>query len=371
MATAALARTTAQAAATVSSADLTALTITEARRRITARELTSVDLTRAYLARIERLNPRINAYITVVAEQALAQARALDAETAAGHSRGALHGIPIALKDNIDTAGVRTTAASAVYADRVPNADAPVVQKLRDAGAVFLGKLNMHEFAYGGTSVITHYGPVHNPWNLDYSPGGSSGGSAAAVAARLCAAALGTDTAGSIRIPSACCGVVGFKATHGLASIRGIVPMSEMHDHVGPIARTVADAALVMSVISGYDPLDPVSIRANTAAMKQGIGTDVKSLRIGIPRAPFYESLDPEIEAATRTALEVLKGLTRSTADVSLPGVDSLAVLVAETYQYHAALVADPAKRALYHPETLERIMAGAKVPLTAYIESR
>ena len=371
LAAAALTANNAPAAAASDDGDLTALTITEAHRRIAARELTSVELTRAYLARIGRLNPRVNAYITVTGEQALAQARALDAETAAGRSRGALHGIPIALKDNIDTAGVRTTAASAVYADRVPTEDAPVVQKLREAGAVFLGKLNMHEFAYGGTCVITHYGPVHNPWNLDYTPGGSSGGSAAAVAARMCAAALGTDTAASVRFPAACCGIVGLKATHGLASIRGIVPMSEMHDHVGPLARSVADAALVMTAISGHDPLDPVSIRADTPRMTESIGTDVTALRIGVPRTPFYQGLDPEIDAAVRAALEVLRGLTRSSADVTLPGVDSSAVLWAETYQYHAALLADPAKRALYDPITLERIMQGANIPSTQYIESR
>ena len=371
IAAAALTGNTARAAAPNDSGDLTALTVTEAGQRIAARKLTSVDLTRAYLARIERLNPRVNAYITVTGEQALAQARGLDADTAAGRSRGALHGIPIGLKDNIDTAGVRTTAASAVYADRVPTEDAPVVQKLRDAGAVFLGKLNMHEFAYGGTCVISHYGPVHNPWNLDYTPGGSSGGSAAAVAARLCAAALGTDTAASIRFPAACCGVVGLKATHGLASIRGIVPLSEMHDHVGPIARSVADTALVMTAISGYDPLDPVSIRADIPRMTESIGNDVKTLRIGVPRVPFFQGLDPEIDTAVRTTLEVLGGLTRSIADVALPGVDSFAVLSAETYQYHAALLADPAKRALYHPVTLERIMQGANIPSTQYIESR
>jgi aspartyl-tRNA(Asn)/glutamyl-tRNA(Gln) amidotransferase subunit A len=354
------------AAAANDGGDLTALAITEASRQIAARKLTSVELTRAYLARIERLNPRVNAYITVTGEQAIAQARALDAETATGRSRGALHGIPIALKDNIDTAGVRTTAASAVYADRVPTEDAPVVQKLREAGVVFLGKLNMHEFAYGGTCVITHYGPVHNPWNLDYTPGGSSGGSAAAVAARLCAAALGTDTAASIRFPAACCGVVGFKATHGLASIRGIVPLSEMHDHVGPIARSVADTALVMTAIAGYDPLDPVSIRADIPRMTESIGTDIRALR-----TPFYEGLDPEIDTAVSAALEVLRGLTRSVADVTLPGVDSFAVLSAETYQYHAALLADPAKRALYDPVTLARIMQGANIPSTQYIESR
>jgi aspartyl-tRNA(Asn)/glutamyl-tRNA(Gln) amidotransferase subunit A len=370
LATRAVTSDAAQAASSIE-ADLTALTVTEASRRLAAREITSVDLTRAYLQRIERLNPRINAYITVTGEQALAQAHELDAERAAGRTRGPLHGIPVALKDNIDTAGIRTTAASAVYADRVPDEDAPVVQKLRAAGAVFLGKLNMHEFAYGGTCVITHYGPVHNPWNLDYTPGGSSGGSAAAVAARLCAAALGTDTAASVRFPAACCGVVGLKATHGLASIRGIVPLSEMHDHVGPIARSVADTALVMDAIAGYDPLDPVSIRAAVPRMAEGIGRDVKTLRIGVPRKPFFDGLDPQIEVAVHAALDVLRGLTRSMVDVDLPNVDSYTVLSAETYQYHAKLIADPVKRALYDPITLGRIMGGANISSMDYIQSR
>ncbi len=204
---------------------------------------------------------------------ALAEAEALDAELAAGRYRGPLHGIPMALKDNIDTAGVRTTAASAVYADRVPHTDAEVVRRLHAAGAIFLGKLNMHEFAYGGTSAVTHFGPVRNPWNLDYSPGGSSGGSAAAVAARLCAAALGTDTAASVRLPAAFCGVTGLKATHGLASIRGIVPLSETHDHVGPIARTVEDCAIVMAcdrrVRSAGSREHPVAVRRPLGGYRQ------------------------------------------------------------------------------------------------------
>ena len=212
----------------------------------------------------------------MTADQALEQARALEAELARGQRRGPLHGIPIGLKDNIDTAGILTTAASAVYADRIPGEDAECVRKLRDAGAVFLGKLNMHEFAYGGTSAVTHYGPVHNPWDLDDNPGGSSGGSAAAVAARLCAAALGTDTAASVRYPAACCGVAGLKATHGLASIRGIVPLSEFHDHVGPLARSVADCALVMTALAGFDPLDPVSIRAAREDYHAAIGREVR-----------------------------------------------------------------------------------------------
>jgi aspartyl-tRNA(Asn)/glutamyl-tRNA(Gln) amidotransferase subunit A len=352
--------------------DLTRLSIAEASRRIAARELSPVDLTRAYLERIARVDERINSYITVTGDQALAQARALEAELARGQNRGPLHGIPLGLKDNIDTAGVRTTAASAVYADRIPTEDAECVRKLREAGAVFLGKLNMHEFAYGGTSAVTHYGPVRNPWNLDYNPGGSSGGSAAAVAARLCAAALGTDTAASVRFPAACCGVVGLKATHGLASIRGIVPLSEMHDHVGPIARSVEDCAIVMTALAGFDPLDPVSIEAPREDYRAAIGRDVKSLRIGIPRSPFFEDLDPEIEAATRAAVDVLAGLTSGAPrDVTLTWPESYALLDAETYAYHAPLLADTVKRGLYKPLTLQRVQGGASVTTQVYIEQR
>jgi aspartyl-tRNA(Asn)/glutamyl-tRNA(Gln) amidotransferase subunit A len=352
--------------------DLTRLSIADASRRIAARELSPVDLTRAYLERITRLDEHINSYITVTGDQALAQARALEAELARGQNRGPLHGIPIGLKDNIDTAGIRTTAASAVYADRIPMEDAECVRKLRDAGAVFLGKLNMHEFAYGGTSAVTHYGPVRNPWDLEHNPGGSSGGSAAAVAARLCAAALGTDTAASVRFPAACCGVAGLKATHGLASIRGIVPLSPMHDHVGPIARSVEDCALVMTVLAGFDPLDPVSIRAPRENYDAAIGRDVKELRIGIPRAPFFEDLDPEIDAATRAALNVLAGLTAGAPrDVTLTWPDTYALLDAETYAYHAPLLADTVKRGLYKPLTLQRVQGGASVTTQVYIEQR
>jgi aspartyl-tRNA(Asn)/glutamyl-tRNA(Gln) amidotransferase subunit A len=370
-ATAALALNAEAQRAGARSGDLTALTIAEAGRRIASRDLSSVDLTRAYLERIELLNPRVNAYITVTGEQALADARALDAELASGRNRGPLHGIPIALKDNIDTAGVLTTAASAVYADRIPTEDAPVVTKLRDAGAVFLGKLNMHEFAYGGTCVVTHYGPVRNPWHLDYTPGGSSGGSAAAVAARMCAGALGTDTAASIRFPAACCGVAGLKATHGLASIRGIVPLSEMYDHVGPLARTVEDCALIMSALVGFDPLDPMSIVTPSSPIPAALSRDVAGLVIGVPRMPFFAGLDPDVEAAAGDAVKVLGGMTRAVTDVELPAVDAFAVLNAEIYEYHAELVADPARRALYKPVTLERILGGSNVSSVDYLRAR
>ncbi len=350
-------------------ADPAELSVVAAGRLIAAGELSSVELTQAYLDRIERDDPTLNAYVTVTADRALAAAAARDTETAAKRSRGPLHGIPIGLKDNIDTAGVATTAASAVYLDRVPTTDAPVVTRLADAGAVILGKLNMHEFAYGGTSAISQFGPVRNPWNPERTPGGSSGGSAAAVAGRLCAAALGTDTAASVRYPAACCGVVGLKATHGLASIRGIIPLSESHDHVGPITRSVHDAALVMAALVGFDPDDPMSIDVPAPDLVGGVGADVRGLRIGTPRHPFWETLHPDVEAAVDAAVAQLGELTGvAPVDVDLPDFDSFPLMLAEIYAYHARLVADPATRERYHPVTLARILDGADLPLPAVL---
>ncbi len=228
------------------------------------RKLSPVELTKNCLAQIEKLNPALNAFITVTAESALAQARQAEAEILQGNWRGPLHGIPLALKDLIDTADVRTTAASALFKDRIPTEDAEVVRRLKAAGAVLLGKQNLHEFAYGGSSMISYYGEVRNPWNPAHIPGGSSGGSAAAVAAGLGYAAIGTDTAGSIREPASQCGVVGLKPTYGRVSAYGVIPLSPSLDHVGPITRTVADAAAMLQVIAGYDQRDPTS--ANTPA---------------------------------------------------------------------------------------------------------
>ena len=227
------------AARAQSSGDLTDLTLAEASARIRARSVTPTQLTEACLERIASYNPKLNAFITVMRDEALREARDLEAEQRAGKFRSPLHGIPVALKDNIDTAGVRTTAASAVFDERVPEQDAEVTRRLKEAGAVLIGKTNLHEFAMGGTSATSYFGPVRNPWSLDRSPGGSSGGSAAAVSAGLCFGALGTDTGGSIRIPAAFCGIVGLKPTYGLVSIRGIIPLTLSLDHCGPITRTV------------------------------------------------------------------------------------------------------------------------------------
>src|SRR5712691_8326248 len=285
------------------SEDLAALSLTEASSRIRTRSVTPTQLTEACLARIDTYNPKLNAFITVLRQQARAQARELDAEQNSGKLRGPLHGIPIALKDNIDTAGIRTTAASALFDDRVPDADAEVTRRLKAAGAILIGKTNLHEFAMGGTNATSYYGPVRNPWALDRNPGGSSGGSAAAVSADLCFGALGTDTGGSIRIPAAFCGVVGLKPTYGLVSIRGIIPLTLSLDHCGPITRTVEDAALMLNALAGYDKLDIASVEHSKEDYAAAIRQSVSGLRLGIPRAPFFDLADSDVTKAVDEAI--------------------------------------------------------------------
>src|SRR6202167_2319505 len=260
-------------------------TIVELGPRLRRRDVSPVELTRTCLDRIEKFNPALNAFITVTAEAALAEARAAEIEISRGEWRGPLHGIPIAIKDLLDTAGVRTTAASALYQDRIPTEDAEVVRRLRRAGAVILGKNNLHEFAYGGSSLISFFGDVHNPWNTAHIAGGSSGGSAAAVAAGLCYAAIGTDTAGSIRGPAGLWGCVGVKATYGRVSARGVILLSWSLDHVGRLAATVGDAAIVLQAIAGYDPLDVCSVDVPVSDYVSGLRGQTKDLRVGIPRA--------------------------------------------------------------------------------------
>src|SRR5438309_490857 len=271
------------------------MAISEISEQVRRRLISPVELTKDCLHKIEKLNPGLNAFITVTAESALAEARAAEAEIQASHWRGPLHGIPIALKDLIDTTGVKTTAASALFKDRVPSEDAEIVRHLKAAGAVFLGKHNLHEFAYGGSSVVSYFGAVHNPWNAEHIAGGSSGGSAAAVAAGLCYAAIGTDTAGSIREPAALCGCVGIKPTYGRVSARGVIPLSWSLDHIGPLTATVADAAVVLQAIAGYDPLDACSADVPVSDYASALGEGTKSLRIGVPRAHFCEDLDDEV----------------------------------------------------------------------------
>ncbi len=347
---------------------LAGLTLAEVSARIRARTVTSTDLVNACLARIDIYNPKLDAFITVTRELALAQARTLDAEQRAGKLRGPLHGIPIALKDNIDTAGVRTTAASAVFDDRVPTEDAEVARRLTAAGAVVIGKTNLHEFAAGGTSATSYYGPVRNPWALERNPGGSSGGSAAAVAADLCYGALGTDTGGSIRTPSSFCSVVGLKPTYGLVSIRGIIPLVVSLDHCGPITRSVTDAAMLLNALAGYDRLDIASVEHTSEDYVAALKQPVNGLRLGIARAPFFDLLDADVAKITEEALRVLAKLTRSATDVVLPSTRDITV-GAETYAYHEEMIGRMAGR--YMIPTRRALQNGANAKASEYVRGR
>jgi len=351
------------------SGEVTQLNLKDASGLVRRKAVSPVELTQACLARIERLNPALNAFITVTADQALREAHDAEAEIQKGKWRGPLHGIPIALKDLFDTAGVRTTAGSGVFKDRIPQNDAEVVRRLRGAGAVLLGKLNMHEFAYGATSVPSYFGAVHNPWKLDRIAGGSSGGSAAAVATGLCFGALGSDTGGSIRQPSAYCGIAGLKPTYGRVSTRGVIPLSWSLDHVGPMGRTVGDAALLLEAIAGYDPQETTSVDAPVPDYAQALRAKISALRLGVPQKMFFEQIEPEIAMAVNQAIEVLRKLTAGVRDVELPPYRTLPVVAAEAYAYHAAYVTKTPE--LYQPSVRERVESGKNITAEAYIEGR
>jgi aspartyl-tRNA(Asn)/glutamyl-tRNA(Gln) amidotransferase subunit A len=304
-----------------------------------------------------------------MAESALAEARRAESEILRGEWRGPLHGVPVALKDIIDVAGVRTTAASALYKDWVPEHDAEVVRRLRQAGAVIIGKNNLHEFAYGGSSLVSHFGDVHNPWDVGRMAGGSSGGSAAAVAAGLVYAAIGTDTAGSIREPAALCGCVGLKPTYGRVSSRGVIPLSRSLDHVGPLAATVEDVAVVLQAIAGYDAGDLGSVDVPVADYLSALREGAKKLRVGVPRGYFFDDLDAEVASAIEQALRELSSLGAEIREVQLDVPIDRTLQAAEAYAYHAENVAKSPE--LYQAETLRRIRSGEAVTAAEYIQRR
>jgi aspartyl-tRNA(Asn)/glutamyl-tRNA(Gln) amidotransferase subunit A len=303
------------------------LSLREVSDRLADRQLSPVELLNALIDRTTTVEPKVRAYITTMFDSAMEEALAAERDIGAGRWRGPLHGVPIALKDNFWTRGVRTTAGSKVLSDFVPAEDGTVVTKLRAAGAVIVGKTNMHEWAIGGTTTNPHYGATHNPWALDRIPGGSSGGSAAAVAAGLCYAALGTDTVASIRAPASCCGVVGVKGTFGRVSLHGVVPLSWSLDHAGPIARTVEDTALVLSVISGYDPKDVGSTNVDVPNYAPPLQEDLRGVRIGVPRSYFFDRVDREVLGAVGVAIGVLRELGAVVDDVDFPGAPRALVL--------------------------------------------
>ena len=329
------------------------LTLVEAAEQIRSRRLSPIELTRDCLARIERLNPLLNAFITVIAEQALDAASRAEAEIAAGNYRGPLHGIPVALKDLFDTAGVRTTAASNQYRNRVPTEDAEVVRRLKQAGAVLLGKLNLHEFAFGMSGVISAFGPTRNPWDTARISGGSSSGAGAAVASGMCLMAMGTDTSGSIRCPSALCGIVGHRPSHGVISTKGVVPLSTSFDTAGPMTRTVRDLA------TAFDAL------ANTGYVSL-LGEDVKTLRVGIARAKFFEDLQPDVASCMDQALETIGRLVSEVREVEVPVDNFRTIFNAEIYEYHEAMATKTPE--LYDPRTLYRVQKCAGISATDYL---
>lgn len=342
-------------------------TTAELSQRIRRKEISPVSIARECLVRIEKINPQLNAFITVMAESALAEARAAEGEITRGEWRGPLHGIPIALKDLIDTAGIRTTSASALHQNRVPTEDAEVVRKLRQAGAVIIGKNNLHEFAYGGSSLVSYFADVCNAWDTARIAGGSSGGSATAVAAGMCCGSIGTDTAGSIREPAALCGCVGLKPTYGRVSSRAVIPLSSSLDHVGPLTTSVEDAAIVLQAIAGYDPADTTSAAVSVSDYVSTLSEDVKKLRVGVPREYFFDDLDPEIASAMEHVLMGIGTLAAEVRDVRLEVPTDRTLQAAESYAYHADSVAKSPE--LYQPETLRRIRTGERITTAEYIQ--
>jgi aspartyl-tRNA(Asn)/glutamyl-tRNA(Gln) amidotransferase subunit A len=328
---------------------MTLRTISEVSELVRGGKISPVELTRECLEKIDTLNPELNAFITVTANSALREAAAAEAEIHAGKWRGPLHGIPVGLKDLIDTAGVRTTAASRVFENRTPLRNATVVERLRKAGAVLIGKQNLHEFAYGGSSVISAFGIPRNPIDSEYIAGGSSGGSAAAVASGMCCAAIGTDTAGSVREPAALCGIVGLKPSYGLISTEGIIPLSPSLDHAGPITRSVRDAAIMLDALAGTE-------WRHLESLDLGHG----KWRVGIPRQFFFEDLHPEVATAVEAAIDELGLMGCVVADVEVRVDTDRTLQAAEAYAEHRERIAISAE--LYDAETLRRIRTGGNI---------
>ena len=349
------------------------LTLEEAAALVRDRRISPTELTEACLARIEAVESRLNAFVTVTADLARAQAREAADEIAAGRYRGPLHGIPVAVKDLFATKGIRTTAGSRILADWIPDEDATVVRRLREAGAVLLGKLGLHEFAYGISSVNPHFGDVHNPWDTTKIPGGSSGGSAVAVVAGEAYAALGSDTGGSIRIPASLCGCVGLKPTFGRASLFGAVPLSWSLDHPGPLARTVRDVALATLSIAGFDPRDPISADRPVPDFLAQIDAGPQRLRVGVPIDHVWDECDPAIAGAVRGAIDALARAGAEVVELRWPRAAEYAkaasaILGVEARAYHEGTF--PGRSAEYGPLVRARLESQGDVDAETYARS-
>ena len=349
------------------------LTIAEAAAKIKDRQISPVDLTRLYLERIERINPTLNAYVTVTADEALASARVAESEIARGGWRGPLHGIPFSIKDNIATKGVRTTAGSKILDGWKPDFDATVVSQLKEAGAIILGKANLHEWALGGTTINPFYGTTRNPWDLDRIAGGSSGGSGAAVAASLCLASIGTDSAQSVRNPASMCGIVGLKPTYGRISQYGTVPGTGAYscNHTGILARCVEDAAIILEAVAGWDAKDPLSADRPVERYLSNIGERIAGLRLGILRGYFEEEMAAEVKETFRQGMAVLMRLGIEVEEVTIPHMDLIPAVKVCTSRVENASAHDHNLRTRprdYSKQTLFAYVSALLVPASDYL---
>ena len=354
--------------------ELAFASIAELEPLIQRKEVSPVEVTQVHLDRIERLNGQFLAYLTVLRDEALAAAREAEQEIARGQYRGPLHGIPIALKDLFAVKGVRLTCGSKILADHIADSDATVVTRLNQAGTILLGKLNMHEFAWGGTSLNPHYGTPRNPWDPTRLPGGSSGGSTVATAAGLAMGTLGTDTGGSVRIPASLSGIVGLKPTYGRVSRFGVYPLSHSCDHVGPMVRTVADAAVLLQAIAGPDPKDPTTSRAAVPDYTLALREDIRGLRLGVPQEYFFDDVEPAVRDGITTAVQHLSSLGAVVEEVSIPSMQhviasSTAIIGAEAYEIHAQTLKTHSQD--YGADVRSRLMLGACIQASQYLKAQ
>jgi len=354
--------------------ELTTLTLTEAARLVHQHGLSPLELTRAHLERIEALNPVLNCFITITADAAMQRARQAEDAIKRGEIWGPLHGLPVALKDLFETQGVRTTAGSKLFENFIPRTDATVVEKLQAAGAIILGKLNMHEIALGVTNTTSNFGACRNPWALERIPGGSSGGSAAALAAGLCLGALGSDTGGSIRIPASLCGIVGLKPTFGRVSLRGVIPLSWNLDHAGPMARNVLDVAMLLGVIAGYDPQDPSSLMSPSKDDFTHLEKGINGWRIALADDDHFNQAEPEVLQIVHQAAGVFEQLGARVHRVEFPDARlaaqaNLLMVRSDAAAFHQQrLQRQPAD---FGPDVLQRMQQGAAFTSTEYILAR
>ncbi|WP_193063075.1 amidase [Oceanobacillus oncorhynchi] len=355
--------------------EISNLQITQLAKSIREKKVSPVEITKLFLNQIKEFNPQINAFITIMEKQALEDAKKAEKKLMNETYRGPLHGIPVGLKDLVFTKDIKTTMASPIYKNFIPKKNAAIVGKLKDAGAIIIGKLNTHQFAYGPTGDRSYYGPVKNPYDLNKMSGGSSSGSAAALAANMCLGAIGTDTAGSIRIPASFCGVVGMKPTYGLVSKRGVYPLSKTLDHVGPMTKSIEDNALFLNIIAGYDPLDFNSKKLETYPdYSKNINKSIKGVVIGIPQNFFFDNVDEEITKSIENSINLLKELGAIIVEIEIPNVqnhilEQQLILRSEAYTTHKQHLENP--KNAWDEEVRMRLYTGEGISADSYIKAQ